>query len=226
MRPNFQVEKRLWKKGYKTIAGLDESGRGSLCGPVIAAAVSIIPNSKFLIPKLRDSKKLTPKQRDRFYKALTKHPAVKWGTGRVSEKVIDKINIKNAAELAMEKALKNLEKKIGKKTDFLIIDGNQLKNYKLKTKNYKLIIKADEKVFSCAVASILAKVTRDRIMKKIHKKYPKYGFEKHKGYPTKLHCQMLKKYGLCKVHRKSFKPVRIRSNTFWKTPRFKIYGVF
>jgi len=205
---NLNQEKRLWKKGFKRVVGIDEAGRGPLAGPVTAAAVFLIPNSKFLIHKLKDSKKLSPKKREEFYKILTKHPAIKWGIGKVSEKVIDKINIKNAAELAMEKALKNLEKKMGKKANFLIIDGNQLKNYQLKTRNYKLIVKADEKVFSCAAASVLAKVYRDRIMEKYHRKYPRYGFNKHKGYPTKLHFKRLKKYGPCRIHRKSFKPVK------------------
>lgn len=203
--PNFREEKKLWKKGYNLVVGIDEAGRGPLAASVVAAAIAINPKSKCQMPKINDSKKLSPKKREEFYKILTTHPQIKWGIGRVSEKVIDQINIKNAAELAMEKALKNLEKKFRKKADFLIIDGNQLKNYKLKTKNYKLIIKADEKVFSVAAASILAKVTRDRIMARYHKKYPRYGFAQHKGYPTKMHRQKIKKYGFCKIHRKSFK---------------------
>jgi len=202
--PNLREEKKLWKKGFKRVAGLDEAGRGPLAGPVVAAVVSLIPNSKFLIPKLRDSKKLTPKRREEFYKLIVKSPFLEWGIGRVSEKVIDKINIKNAAELAMWRA----SQKLKSKPDFLIIDGNHLKNYKLKTINYKLIVKGDEKVFSCAAASILAKVYRDRIMEMYDKKYPRYGFSKHKGYPTKFHLKMLKKYGPCKIHRKSFGPVK------------------
>lgn len=207
--PSLFEEKKLWKKGFKRVACLDEAGRGPLAGPVTAAAV-LIQNAKYKIQNtaIRDSKKLSRKKREEFYKIITKSPLIKWGIGKVSEKVIDKINIKNAAELAMEKALKDLEKKIRKRVDFLIIDGNQLKNYKLKTRNYKLIVKADERVFSCALASILAKVSRDRIMLKYHKNYPKYGFDKHKGYPTKLHRFLLKKYGPCKIHRKSFGPVR------------------
>jgi ribonuclease HII len=181
----------------------------SLAGSVVAAAAMVKKFSifNFQFSKIKDSKKLTPKKREEFYKLLTKNPTLKWGIGIVSEKVIDKINIKNAAELAMENAVKNLEKKINKKIDFLIIDGKYLKNQKLKTKNHKLIVKADEKVFSCAAASILAKVTRDRIMERYHKKYPRYGFDRHKGYPTRHHFKMLKKFGPCKIHRKSFSPV-------------------
>ena len=209
--PSFREEKKLWRKGYQHVACLDEAGRGPLAGPVVAAAVFIIPNSKFLIPQIKDSKKLSAKKRKKFYKIIIKSPFVKWGIGRVSEKVIDKINIKNAAELAMERAMDNLNRKLkisNCKIDFLIIDGNHIKNRKLKTINHKLIVKADEKVFSCALASIIAKVARDRTMEKYHQEYPQYGFAKHKGYGTKHHLKALKKYGSSEIHRKSFKPVR------------------
>ena len=217
---NLREEKKLWRKGFKKMVCLDEAGRGALCGPVVAAAVMIrckmqdekckiahcshtaIQNLK-LLKEIKDSKKLTPKKRNEFYKILTKHTAIKWGIGKVSERVIDKINVKNAAELAMWRAVQKLKYR----PDFLIIDGKYLKNYKLKTLNHKLIVKADEKVFSCSAASIIAKVIRDRIMRRYHKKYPKYGFDKHKGYPTKLHLAKLKKYGSCKIHRRSFRPV-------------------
>jgi ribonuclease HII len=208
--PNLREEKKLWKKEFKIVVGLDEAGRGPLAGPVVAAAVSIIANCKLKnenLKSLRDSKKLTPKKREEFLKLIMRNPFIKWGIGKVSEKIIDKINIKNAAELAMEKALKNLEKKIKKKADFLLIDGNHINSKKLKARNYKLIVKGDEKVLSCAMASIIAKVTRDRIMEKYAKKFPKYGFEKHKGYATKFHLRMLKKYGPCKIHRRSFFPI-------------------
>ena len=194
------------------MACLDEAGRGPLAGPVVAAAISIIANCRLQIVDLKDSKKLSPKKREEIFKMISKNPDIEWGIGKVSEKIIDKINIKNAAELAMEKALKNLEKKVRKRADFLIIDGNHLNSKKLKTRNYKLIVKGDEKVFSCALASIIAKVTRDKIMEKYAQKFPKYGFEKHKGYPTKYHFKMLKKYGPCKIHRKSFYPVKICYN--------------
>jgi ribonuclease HII len=208
--PNLKEEKKLWKKGYKVVVGLDEAGRGPLAGPVVAAAVYIIANCKLQIANsenLGDSKKLTPQKREEFFKLIMRNPFIKWGIGKVSERIIDKLNIKNAAELAMEKALKNLEKKIKKKADFLIIDGNHINSKNLKARNHKLIVKGDEKVLSCAIASIIAKVTRDKIMEKYAKKFPEYGFEKHKGYLTKFHLKMLRKYGPCKIHRKSFLPI-------------------
>ncbi|KKQ77015.1 MAG: ribonuclease HII, ribonuclease HII [Parcubacteria group bacterium GW2011_GWC1_38_6] len=217
MTPNLREEKKLRRKGYKKIVGLDEVGRGALAGPVVAAAVMIRisnlepqnskPNSKTQILKeIKDSKKLSQKQREKFYEILITHSGVLWGIGKVSEKVIDRINIKNAAELAMEKALINLEKKVGK-VDFLIIDGNHLNNRRLKTINHRLIVRADEKVFSCAAASILAKVTRDKIMKNYHKKYPLYAFDRHKGYSTELHLKNISRYKPSPIHRQTFRPM-------------------
>ena len=209
--PNLKEEKKLWKKGYKRVACLDESGRGPLSGPVVAAAV-MIENCELKIEnlkKLKDSKKLSAKKREEFYKILTNHPKIEWGIGRVSEKVIDKINILEATKLAMKRAIRNLNCKLKianlKKVDYLILDGNFKINSEIPQKS---IVKADEKVFSGAAASILAKVTRDRIMQRYGKKFPKYGFDRHKGYPTKLHLRMLKKYGPCEIHRKTFSPVK------------------
>lgn len=196
----------MWEKGYKRIACLDEAGRGPLAGPVVAAAVVIKKKSNLKLLRsdlhnIRDSKKLSPKKREEFYKILTKHPDIKWGIARVSERVIDKINILEATKLAMKRAIE----KLPKKPDFLILDGNFKINSPILQKS---VIKADEKVFSCALSSIIAKVSRDRIMRRYSKKYPKYSFDKHKGYPTKLHRKMLKKYRPCKIHRKSFRPVK------------------
>jgi ribonuclease HII len=195
--PTLQEEKRLWKKGYKRVACLDEAGRGPLAGPVVAAVV-LVKNFKLQITDLRDSKKLSPKKRGAFYKILIKYPNIEWGIARASEKVIDKINILEATKLAMKRAIQ----KLNKKPNFLILDGKMKLDLNIPQKS---IIKADEKVFSCAVASIIAKVSRDRMMERYHQKYPKYGFGKHKGYPTKYHIRMLKKYGRCDIHRKSFK---------------------
>lgn len=218
--PSFREEKRLWKKGYKYVACLDEAGRGCLAAPVVAAAV-ILKNPKSKRSpsgrqgggrvgvqnlKIKDSKKLTPKRREELYKILTNPPAgglqIEWGIARVSEKVIDKINILEATKLAMKRAVE----KLSKKPNFLILDGNFRINSSIPQKS---IIKADEKVFSCAIASILAKVSRDRMMERYHQNYPQYGFDRHKGYPTKLHRKMLKKYGPCKIHRRSFRPLKI-----------------
>ncbi len=205
--PTLSEEKKLWKRGFKRIACIDEAGIGPLAGPVTAAAVAVI-NQNFQIPisklsKVNDSKKLSAKKREELYELITKNPNLAWGVGVVSEKVIDKVNVLEASKLAMKKALKKLN------ADFLILDGRI--NLKLPVKQ-KSIIKADAKVFSCSAASILAKVTRDRIMQKMHKKYPQYRFDVHKGYPTKQHCELLRKYGPSKIHRRSFAPVRACAN--------------
>ncbi len=204
--PNFKEEKKLRKRKFKCVVGLDEAGRGPLAGPVVAAAVAVLPDFKQV--KIRDSKKLSAKEREKINKILKKHPAIKWGIGKVSEKAIDKINVLQATRLAMEKAVENLKAKNGKrktKVDFLILDGKIKLDLPISQKS---IVKADEKVFSCAAASIIAKTARDKIMIKMHGRYSKYGFNKHKGYPTKLHLAMLKKYGPCQIHRKSFKPLK------------------
>ncbi len=216
-RMNLNREKRLWKRGYKYVVGLDEAGRGPLAGPVAAAVVMINAKhkaqstklqfkAKSLLKEIKDSKKLSPKKRETLYKLLVKEPNIEWGIGRASEKMIDKINILEATKLAMKKAVKNLEKKLDKKVNFLILDGNFKIDLDISQKS---IIKGDSKVFSIAAASIIAKVTRDRIMKRYHKKYPEYGFDKHKGYATKLHKQALKKHGACQIHRMSFRPIRL-----------------
>ena len=204
---NLKEEKKLWEKGYKRVVGLDEAGRGPLAGPVVAAAVTIKKFSifNFQFSRIKDSKKLTPNQREKFYKIITNSPDLEWGIGRVSEKVIDKINILQATKMAMKKAIENLNLKLkshNSKADFLIIDGNFKLDLPIAQKS---IIKGDERVFSCGAASIIAKVWRDRIMKRYHQKYPQYGFGQHKGYPTKEHYKKIKKYGPCKIHRKSFK---------------------
>ena len=206
--PNLKEEKKLWEKGYKYVIGIDEAGRGSLCGPVVAAAVMVkkFPISNFQFSNIQDSKKLTPKKRKELYQFITKCPFIEWEIGKVSEKMIDRINILEATKLAMTKAINqlisNCQFSISK--TFLILDGKMKLDLPIAQKS---IVKADEKVFSCAIASIVAKVSRDRLMEKFSKKFPQYGFDKHKGYPTKEHLQKLKKYGPSKIHRKSFKGV-------------------
>lgn len=220
IHPNLKEEKKLWRKCYRRVAGIDEAGVGPLAGPVVAASVII----KFkrnsardkpaqsarscvlcgIINDARDSKKLTPKQRKYFYNLIISNKNIKYSVSSVSAKVIDKIGIRRATELAMERCIQKLKPK----PDFIIIDGNRLKPKTLNSIPYTLIVKADEKVISCALASIIAKVTRDKIMIRMAKKYPKYAFEKHKGYGTKHHFQMLKKYGSCEIHRKTYAPVK------------------
>jgi len=195
--PNFEEERKLWKRRIASVAGLDEAGRGPLAGPVVAAAVCLKPDAIKILKGINDSKKLSEKNREYFYKILTNNKNIKWGIGIVSEKVIDKINILEATKLAMLKAVKDL----GCDVDFLLLDGN----FKIKSEILqRSIIKGDQKVFSISAASIIAKVTRDKIMEKYDKKYPQYGFKKHKGYPTKFHREKIKEFGLCGIHRKSF----------------------
>jgi ribonuclease HII len=210
MIPKITEERKLWKKGYRFVACIDEAGRGPLAGPVVAAAVCLslakdsLARLRMKFPRLRDSKKLSAKRREEIYTKVIHHPSIQWGIGIVSEKIIDQINIFQATRLAMEKAVADLQEKTS--VDFLIVDGN-MKLRKVSTPQ-KAIVKGDEKVFSCALASIIAKVTRDRMMVHYHKKYPQYGFNKHKGYGTKLHISMLSRYGSCAIHRMSFHPVQ------------------
>lgn len=190
-------------KARKIIVGIDEAGRGPLAGPVVAAAFCVIGKPRFRAVGDFDSKKLTQRWREELYKILTAHPQVEYGIGNVSQKQIDKINIFHATKLAMKKAVLALQQKL-QSIDSLIIDGNILLDLPI---SQKAIPHADATIFSCMAASIIAKVTRDKLMLKYHQTYPLYGFDRHKGYGTKLHLQMLKKYGPCKIHRKSFAPI-------------------
>ncbi|MDO8470709.1 MAG: ribonuclease HII [bacterium] len=197
--PTLKEEKSFWRKGYKLVAGLDEVGRGPLAGPVVAGAFIVLPGFRMpraLQKQLRDSKKLSERKRLEFYYFFHSHPHVKWGIGIVSETMIDRINILQATRLAMKKALAKVQK-----ADSIIVDGNMVIE---STLFQKAIVKGDESVFSCAAASIMAKVTRDRIMVRYHKKYPAYGFDKHKGYGTRLHMKNLRKHGPSSIHRRTF----------------------
>ncbi len=208
----LREEKKLWRKGFRVVACLDEVGRGPLAGPVVACAVVSLKKKKMdsqfrqILKDIKDSKKLTFKKREELYKLLTNHPQIEWATSKASEKVIDKINILEATKTAMKRAVRNLTKKLkNREVSFLIIDGN----FRIDSNvHQKSIIKADEKVFSVMAASIIAKVSRDRMMLRYHKKYSCYKFASHKGYPTKLHRQLLKKHGFCKIHRRTFGSVK------------------
>ena len=191
-------EKKAFQKGFSRIAGIDEAGRGPLAGPVVSAAV-IIPI--FLqIPGVSDSKKLSPKQREYLYEKIY-DLAVSVGIGIVDPFEIDRINILQAALLSMAMAVENL----APQPDCLLIDGTFLISSALPQ---EAIPKGDALSVSIAAASIVAKVTRDRLMKRYHQDYPQFEFSKHKGYPTKAHKKAIRKFGCCPIHRRSFKGVK------------------
>jgi len=186
-------------RGFSCIAGVDEVGRGPLAGPVVAAAC-ILP-ATFSHPPLRDSKKLTPKQRKTVLHALLEHPEVEFAIGERTPEEIDEQNILQASLHAMLIAIADLPVE----PDFLLIDGNQKPDTSIPSET---IIKGDDKCPAIAAASILAKETRDATMLEYDALYPEYGFASHKGYPTKAHLEALQKYGPLPIHRKSFAPVR------------------
>lgn len=198
---NFRLAEKLEKR--KLIIGLDEAGRGALAGPVVAVAVALL--KKIKISKFQNPKKINPRKRVKIFQSLLGKPGLVWSKAKVSPSVIDRINIKNAAELAMERALSKLEKKLKRRADVIIVDGNHLNNLNLKSRKPKLVVKADEKIASCFVAGLFAKVWRDEIMKQLDQRYPFYGFSRNKGYPTKEHYERLRKYGKCVIHRNSFR---------------------
>lgn len=191
----LEFENEALGEGYEIICGIDEAGRGPLAGPVCAACV-VLPKG-VVIEGVNDSKKLSEKKRDALFDVI-KEKALDYGIAFASEKEIDEINILQATFLAMRRAVEKLEKV---KPDFALIDGNKKPGLEIAERT---IIKGDSKSANIAAASILAKVTRDRYMLEMAEKYPEYRFEKHKGYGTKLHYEMIEKYGLCDIHRKSF----------------------
>ena len=191
------MERRLNRKGYSLIAGVDEAGRGPLAGPVVACAV--ILEDSALSAHIDDSKALTAGMRERAYSEIVKKSFI--GIGIVDEKTIDEINIYQATRLAMEKALSGLEVP----PEYILIDGR----IKVKTSSpTRFIIRGDSKCLSIAAASIVAKVTRDALMREYDSLYPAYGFKAHKGYPTRRHKEALLKHGPSPIHRRSYAPVR------------------
>ncbi len=195
-RPDFSFEKMLWLRG-KLPAGVDEAGRGPLAGPVVAAAV-VFPQGCRL-DGINDSKKLSPKTREKLFDEIKKS-ALATAVAVIKPEIIDEINILRASLLAMEHAVKNLDTQ----PNYLLIDGK----YPIRNQiQQKAIIKGDAKCCSIAAASILAKVTRDAIMDEYHFLYPEYNFRQHKGYPTKEHLEAIRNFGPSPIHRKSFKGV-------------------
>lgn len=196
LKDNYRYEKELISKGITLIAGVDEVGRGPLVGPVVASAVILPLNYK--LEGLTDSKKLTEKKREEYYDIIYRD-AISVGVGIISEDVIDEVNIYEATKMAMKEALKNLSIK----PEHILIDAMPLD-----IENTTSIIKGDLKSLSISAASVIAKVTRDRMLDTLHEKYPHYNFKKNKGYPTKEHIDAINKYGIIKEHRKSYGPVK------------------
>lgn len=203
---NLDWEKNYWKQGFNYLIGLDEVGRGPLAGPVCTCAVLIrqnFPIPESFINQIKDSKKLSPCQREKIYYQVFEFPQIAFSISLISNKTIDKIGIQKSIFKSFKKSINQIQKKSKIKPDLILIDGN-LKIPNLKYKQ-QAIIKGDDKILSIALASIIAKYSRDSIMTKYSKKYPQYNFHIHKGYGTKQHIQSLKKYGQCPIHRKSFK---------------------
>jgi ribonuclease HII len=194
---NRDYENKYIKMGHRYIAGVDEAGRGPLAGPVVIAAV-ILPNN-YNNDLINDSKKLTQKQRSELYGEIIKN-ALAYKIVTIDEATIDKINIYQASKLGMINAIKALKHPL----DLVLTDAMPIGELKVEVVS---LIKGDSKSISIAAASILAKVTRDELMNNLHKLYPQYGFDKHKGYPTKAHLAAIEKYGITKYHRLSYKPV-------------------
>jgi|SRR3989339_1219819 len=204
MKPSLIQEKKLWRQGYRIIAGVDEVGRGAWAGPLVAAAVvMLIKFKKKPWHKLvNDSKKLSPQLRQKIFDLAINE--VDWATGLVTSQTIDKIGVAEANKLAVKLAIKNLKKT----PDFILMDFIARFSTSISGKPTKVIIKGDAKVFSIALASVIAKVSRDQLMIKYETKYPGYGFAQHKGYGTRQHLLALKKLGPCPIHRRTYRPLR------------------
>lgn len=192
-------ESRLKSRGFQHIAGVDEAGRGPLAGPVVAAACVLL--NEALIPFLNDSKLLSKEKRESLYSQITSSPFVCFGIGIVDVETIDRINILQASLLAMQRAVESLSIK----PDYILIDGNRSPYFTVPS---EAIVKGDRLSISIAAASIVAKVTRDRMMDELHTSWPDYGFSEHKGYGTAKHLQAIKQLGPCPIHRKTFEPIK------------------
>ena len=190
-----EIEKDLNLKGFNKICGIDEAGRGPLAGPVVVAAV-VMPQDS-MIEGVNDSKKVSEKKREKLYDEIISN-AIAYGVAIIDQKEIDDINILNATKKGLTEALMQLSEK----PDIILVDA--LTGIDTLGIPYQSIIKGDAKSYSIAAASIIAKVTRDRIMRQLDELYPEYGFEKHKGYGTKAHIEVIKSKGICPIHRKSF----------------------
>ena len=194
----FSYENTARAKGYENIIGVDEAGRGPLAGPVVAAAVSLAPG--WFLEGVNDSKMLSPRVRAKLFPIIKKN-SLGYGVGIVDVATIDRINILQAALLAMKYAVEA----VPIKANLLLIDGNKPIDTEI---DQWTIVKGDSLSYSIAAASILAKVTRDKIMEQYHKQFPHYAFDRHKGYGTSLHRNAIKEYGPCPIHRRTFRGVK------------------
>lgn len=192
----YQYERQAWRDGFEFVAGVDEAGRGTLAGPVVVAAV-ILPHELFL-EYLNDSKQVTEKRREILFQEI-REKALCYSVSVIDNEIIDKINILQATKLGMHRAIEQLQ---NPKPNKILIDAVKL-NLSIPSLS---LIKGDSLSASIAAASILAKVTRDHLMQEYDKKFPEYGFAKHKGYGTKEHLQAIEKFGACPIHRLTFKP--------------------
>ncbi|KAL4435166.1 hypothetical protein ABPG77_001848 [Micractinium sp. CCAP 211/92] len=199
--PTREYEEDLWGQGYKLVAGVDEAGRGPLAGPVVAAAC-IVP-AHVEIAGIDDSKKMTAEAREAVYEQLTTHPDVKWAAKTIDAGEIDAINILQAALKAMEGAAAGLPEA----PDFLLVDGNRLPKG-FDPERARPVVKGDSKVLCIAAASVIAKVTRDRLMEAYHQTWPQYNFAGHKGYCVPEHVEAIRRHGPCPVHRRTFAPIK------------------
>lgn len=198
MACDFSRERALRARGFVLVAGIDEAGRGPLAGPVVAAAV-ILPDD-FVLEGLTDSKKVGAKTRETFYAILTTATEVRWSSAEATVEEIDRLNILRATHLAMARATDALPQK----PDHALVDGLPVRGLPV---DHTALVGGDSLSLSIAAASIIAKVTRDRLMTLLHEEYPQFGFDRHKGYGVKQHLEALRKHGPCPAHRRTFQPV-------------------
>ncbi len=211
LRALQKQERRAAALGYGVVAGVDEAGRGPLAGPIVAAACHIPPGR--LIAGVNDSKKLSPEQRERLFEILKADADVQCTVGIVDVVTIDQINIYQATLRAMLAAVAQLRRP----PDYILVDGLKLPHPHIPTER---IVGGDASCFAIAAASIIAKVTRDRLMRVLHQRYPVYGFNQHKGYGTPQHLEALQKYGPCPEHRRTFEPIKTVNNSRPKAEAF------
>jgi len=198
MACDFSRERALRARGFLLIAGVDEAGRGPLAGPVVAAAV-VLPDD-FGFDGLTDSKKVSAAKREKFYAILTAAAEILWAVAEATVEEIDRLNILHATHLAMGRAIEGLPKR----ADHALVDGLPVRGL---TVDHTALVEGDSLSLSIAAASILAKVTRDRLMVELDAQYPQYGFARHKGYGVRQHVEALRNYGPCPAHRRTFQPV-------------------